>query len=87
MKPTENVWRQMATTHDAEELREKMEPYMGMMLQRAVDGGPGRLTERMRAVAGAGVAPRLASALCARLVKSTAPLVSRDTVLLAETLG
>jgi hypothetical protein len=87
MRPTENVWRQMANTHDPDGLREEMEPYLGVMLQRAVDGGPGRLAERLRAVAGAGVARRLATALCGRLVEPVAPLVSRDTVLLAETLG
>jgi hypothetical protein len=94
MNATENVWRQLARTSTAAEFRAEVAPHLRLMLRRAADGGPGPVTERLRATRSGAGRPsedesihRLATALRERLLGPDRPLVTRDTVLLAETLA
>lgn len=95
MNATANLWYQLAAETDSvATLQAEMEPYLALIVARAAEGAPGELAERIRNnILEATDRPspktatrRLAAALCDELHTRPARIVTRDTILVAETL-
>lgn len=91
-----NYWRQRATeTGCATTLQTEMEPYMALIVQRAAEGAPGTLADKMRHELFATTEQptqqvstlRLAAEMCDELLSLPGRIATRDTIVLTDTLA